>query len=143
MKRTLPLTGVEIAFCSAGGLPLLHLLILLRILSFLPNRASVRSYHRKTREIVDLEKSLTETLGTRVIIETNAEGGRLMIEFFSPDDLQQLVDALAAEKADSASAETPFRVYTQHSFLCLFFESCYNLFNRSCKKRMWMKWSSF
>lgn len=42
MKRTLPLTGVEIAFCSAGGLPLLHLLILLRILSFLPNRASVR-----------------------------------------------------------------------------------------------------
>ncbi|MFA6408278.1 MAG: ParB/RepB/Spo0J family partition protein [Candidatus Paceibacterota bacterium] len=65
---------------------------------------SVRSYHRKSREMVDLEKSLTETLGTRVIIETNAknengaEGGRLLIEFFSPDDLQQLVDALAAER---------------------------------------------
>ena len=58
----------------------------------------VRSYHRKTREIVELEKSLTETLGTRVIIETNAEGGRLLIEFFSPDDLQQLVDVLAVEK---------------------------------------------
>jgi len=58
----------------------------------------VRAYHRKTREIVDLEKSLTETLGTRVIIETNAEGGRLLIEFFSPDDLQQLVDVLAVEK---------------------------------------------
>ncbi|MFZ2500640.1 MAG: ParB/RepB/Spo0J family partition protein [Minisyncoccia bacterium] len=55
----------------------------------------VRSYHKKSREMVDLEKSLTETLGTRVIIETNAEGGRLLIEFFSPDDLQQLVDALA------------------------------------------------
>ena len=63
----------------------------------------VRSYHRKTREIVELEKSLTETLGTRVIIETNAEGGRLLIDFFSPDDLQQLVDALAAEqKAEEA-----------------------------------------
>lgn len=59
---------------------------------------NVRSYHRKTREIVDLEKSLTETLGTRVIIETNAEGGRLLIEFFSPDDLQQLVDTLAIDK---------------------------------------------
>ncbi len=63
----------------------------------------VRSYHRKTREIVDLEKSLTETLGTRVIIETNAEGGRLLIEFFSPDDLQQLVDVLATEKETAAS----------------------------------------
>ncbi len=62
----------------------------------------VRSYHRKSREMVDLEKSLTETLGTRVIIETNAEGGRLLIEFFSPDDLQQLVDVLAAEKEAEA-----------------------------------------
>jgi ParB family chromosome partitioning protein len=79
----------------------------------------VRSYHRKTREIVDLEKSLTETLGTRVIIETNAEGGRLMIEFFSPDDLQQLVDALAAEKADSASAETPFPIFPNTTQLSL------------------------
>jgi ParB family chromosome partitioning protein len=59
----------------------------------------VRSYHRKTSEIVELEKSLTETLGTRVIIETNAEGGRLLIDFFSPDDLQILVDALAAKQA--------------------------------------------
>ncbi len=62
----------------------------------------VRSYHRKTRETVELEKSLTETLGTRVIIETNAEGGRLLIEFFSPEDLQHLVDALVAEREAEA-----------------------------------------
>ena len=55
----------------------------------------VRSYHRKTPELVALEKSLTETLGTRVIIETNAEGGRLLIDFFSPDDLSALVASLA------------------------------------------------
>src|SRR3989338_4076882 len=55
-------------------------------------------YNRKSQEIVALEKSLTETLGTRVIIETNAEGGCLRIDFFSPDDLQQLVDALAVER---------------------------------------------
>ena len=73
----------------------------------------VRSYHRKTREIVELEKSLTETLGTRVIIETNAEGGRLLIDFFSPDDLQQLVDALAVERsaAEAVSAGVPFPVF--------------------------------
>ncbi|MHB8860133.1 MAG: ParB/RepB/Spo0J family partition protein [Minisyncoccota bacterium] len=76
----------------------------------------VRSYHRKSREMVDLEKSLTETLGTRVIIETNAEdGGRLLIEFFSPDDLQQLVDALAAEREankETATVETPLPTFS-------------------------------
>lgn len=56
----------------------------------------VRSYHRKTPEMVALEKTLTETLGTRVIIETNAEGGRLLIDFFSTDDLSALVASLAA-----------------------------------------------
>lgn len=60
----------------------------------------VHKRHRKTPEIVELEKSLTETLGTRVIIETSAdEGGRLLIDFFSSDDLQQLADALAARQA--------------------------------------------
>jgi len=58
----------------------------------------VHQKHRKSAEMVELEKSLTETLGTRVIIETNAEGGRLFIEFFSPDDLQQLVDTLTVER---------------------------------------------
>src|SRR3990167_7946403 len=56
-------------------------------------------YNRKSQEIVALEKSLTETLGTRVIIETNSEGGRLFIEFFSPEDLQQLVTTLATQQA--------------------------------------------
>jgi len=58
----------------------------------------VRPRHRKSAEMVEIEKALTETLGTRVIIETNAEGGRLLIDFFSPDDLQQLVATLAAEQ---------------------------------------------
>ena len=76
----------------------------------------VRAYHRKSREMVDLEKSLTETLGTRVIIETNAEeGGRLLIEFFSPDDLQQLVDALAAER--EAASATPEEAVSLPVFL--------------------------
>jgi ParB family transcriptional regulator, chromosome partitioning protein len=59
----------------------------------------VRKHHRKTPEMMEIEKTLTETLGTRVIIETNAEGGRLLIDFFSPDDLQALAAALAEKNA--------------------------------------------
>jgi hypothetical protein len=55
--------------------------------------------------MVELEKSLTETLGTRVIIEANAEGGRLMIDFFSPEDLSALVAGLAAEHAQKQIAQ--------------------------------------
>jgi ParB family chromosome partitioning protein len=65
----------------------------------------VRKYHRKSAEMVALEKSLTETLGTRVIIETNAEGGRLLIDFFSPEDLSTIATALVAQQ--SAEPETP------------------------------------
>ena len=59
----------------------------------------VRAHHRKSLEMVELEKSLTETLGTRVIIETNAEGGRLLIDFFSPEDLSVLAASLAVRSA--------------------------------------------
>ena len=61
----------------------------------------VRKHHRKTPEMMAIEKSLTETLGTRVIIEANAEGGRLLIDFFSPDDLSALAATLIAEKAEA------------------------------------------
>ncbi len=63
----------------------------------------VRPQHRKTPEMAELEKSLTEALGTRVIIEAGVEGGRLLIDFFSPEDLTHLVAALAAKMAGSGS----------------------------------------
>src|SRR3989338_9177739 len=71
----------------------------------------VHKHHRKSPEMVKLEKSLTETLGTRVIIETNAEGGRLLIDFFSPDDLQQLVATLVAEQKEKESLATTIPVF--------------------------------
>ena len=72
----------------------------------------VHARHRKPPEMVELEKSLTETLGTRVIIETNAEGGCLRIDFFSPNDLQQLVAMLAVEQAvKEIAAEPPMQIY--------------------------------
>ncbi len=53
--------------------------------------------HNKTPEMIDLEKSLTERLGTRVVIENRPNGGRLLIEFFSPDDLSHIATVLAAK----------------------------------------------
>lgn len=75
----------------------------------------VRSYHRKSPEMVEIEKSLAETLGTRVIIETSAEGGRLLIDFFSPEDLQQLVSALILEREATQVPQTIFPNTTQLS----------------------------
>jgi ParB family chromosome partitioning protein len=60
--------------------------------------------HDKPAEMVELEKSLTETLGTRVVIQNNANGGRLYIEFFSPEDLSHIVATLA-EKHESTGEE--------------------------------------
>jgi len=68
----------------------------------------VRSHHKKTPEMVEIEKSLTETLGTRVIIETSAEGGRLSIDFFSPDELVRLAAVLNTEQSSvPASTDAP------------------------------------
>jgi ParB family chromosome partitioning protein len=71
----------------------------------------VRKYHRKPPEMIEIEKSLTERLGTRVIIETNAEGGRLLIDFFSTDDLSHLVEALAAKAAQEAAGTAGMPTY--------------------------------
>lgn len=57
--------------------------------------------HDKTPEMLELEKSLTEKLGTRVVIEKRPNGGRLLIEFFSPDDLSHI--AMLFAEADDAS----------------------------------------
>ncbi len=61
--------------------------------------------HDKTPELMQLEKSLTETLGTRVLIENRPKGGRVMIEFFSPEDLSHIVAALAAQQASQLEAQ--------------------------------------
>jgi ParB family chromosome partitioning protein len=39
-------------------------------------------------ELLNLEKQLSESLGTRVQIEPRENGGKVHIDFFSPDDLQ-------------------------------------------------------
>lgn len=72
-----------------------------RITEQLARRIAVDKIRKldKTSEMMELEKSLTETLGTRVVIQNSPKGGRLLIEFFSPEDLSHIVAAFA-EKHD-------------------------------------------
>ncbi|MFA6432318.1 MAG: ParB/RepB/Spo0J family partition protein [Candidatus Paceibacterota bacterium] len=44
--------------------------------------------------IIEMEKSFTESLGTRVRIEKNKEGGTVTIDFFSPDDLRAILEKM-------------------------------------------------
>lgn len=58
--------------------------------------------HDKTPEMMELERSLTETLGTRVLIENRPNGGRVLIEFFSPEDLSHIAAVIAEKREQEA-----------------------------------------
>jgi|TARA_Y100000310_G_scaffold267929_1_gene280274 ParB family chromosome partitioning protein len=53
-------------------------------------------------EIIELEKQLTESLGTRVQIEQKDVGGKLVIDFFSPDDLRNILHSFETEPSQEA-----------------------------------------
>jgi len=55
--------------------------------------------------LVEMEDKLAESLGTRVFIEKRPVGGKIMIDFFSNDDLQKILDALQNQKASLSSID--------------------------------------
>jgi len=57
--------------------------------------------------IIEMEKSFTESLGTRVRIEKNKEGGTVTIDFFSPDDLRVLLEKLERSGKDTNDTNRP------------------------------------
>ncbi|HVM73746.1 MAG TPA: ParB/RepB/Spo0J family partition protein [Candidatus Paceibacterota bacterium] len=57
------------------------------------NKASV------SPDLMSLEKQLSERLGTRVRIEKKDTGGKLLIDFFSPEDLTALCLALTSQSS--------------------------------------------
>ena len=71
----------------------------------------VRKHHKKTPEMMEIEKSLTESLGTRVIIEASEEGGRLTIDFFSPEDLAAIVSSFAFQQKNDSAPSVSAIVY--------------------------------
>src|SRR5574343_241637 len=52
-------------------------------------------------ETQELEEKLTETLGTRVSIEKRENGGKILIDFFSPEDLQNILNLLKSNQIKS------------------------------------------
>jgi len=57
---------------------------------------------------MELEKNFTESLGTRVRIERHKEGGKVVIDFFNPEDLRVLL-----EKLNSQSSIQPLEASTE------------------------------
>ncbi|HLX61593.1 MAG TPA: ParB/RepB/Spo0J family partition protein [Planctomycetota bacterium] len=55
-----------------------------------PRSKGSRNTRVVSPEIQDLERQLREHFGTRVTIEENSRKGRIVIEFFSPDDLHRI-----------------------------------------------------
>lgn len=45
-------------------------------------------------ELIEIEKQFTESLGTRVQIAKTDYGGKITIDYFSPEDLQKLLEVL-------------------------------------------------
>lgn len=58
-------------------------------------------------EILDMERELTEALGTRVAIEPKENGGKLSIDFMNEDDLRVIFSALAARLEKTQQAQQP------------------------------------
>ncbi|MEI6843141.1 MAG: ParB/RepB/Spo0J family partition protein [bacterium] len=52
-------------------------------------------------ETQEMEEKLTETLGTRVSIEKKEHGGKIMIDFFSQDDLNSILELIKSNKPKS------------------------------------------
>jgi len=61
-------------------------------------------------EILDMERELTEALGTRVAIEPKERGGKLSIDFMSEDDLRVLFTALQARLKEGAAGSAQEKV---------------------------------
>jgi len=61
--------------------------------------------HMIDPQIIEIEQRLTEKLGTRVHIEKKKAGGKISIDFFSPDDLKGILQMI--EKNNQAVSATP------------------------------------
>ncbi len=59
----------------------------------------------KDPALADMESRLQETLGTRVYIERREKGGKILIDFFDYDDLEDIVQLLKKRKEEMHKAD--------------------------------------
>lgn len=55
-------------------------------------------------ETQEMEEKLTETLGTRVSIEKRENGGKILIDYFSNEDLRSILELLKSNQTKSPTA---------------------------------------
>lgn len=71
-------------------------------------RIAVEKVRKKERaydpDIVALENEVSERLGTRVRVEPTGLGGRIMIDYFSPEDIKKIL-ALLNQKSEDARGD--------------------------------------
>lgn len=58
-------------------------------------------------EIIEMEKKMTDTLGTRVRIEKGQNGGKVTIDFFSNDDLRFIMGMIDQKKINIGVSSEP------------------------------------
>lgn len=70
-------------------------------------RARKRDTLELDPETQEMEEALTETLGTRVMIEKRENGGKITIDFFSQDDLKSILDLIKSnpKKTENLSSQ--------------------------------------
>lgn len=59
-------------------------------------------------DLIALEKKFTETLGTRVQIQKTDFGGKVTIDYFSPEDLTYMLERMKEDAAAQSSERRPF-----------------------------------
>jgi ParB family chromosome partitioning protein len=55
---------------------------------------------KKSADLTDVEEKLCQALGTRVTLSSSARGGRIIIHFYSDEELNALVDRLLEDMQD-------------------------------------------
>jgi len=66
-----------------------------------------------TPEMMEIEKQLTEALGTRVQIEQREAGGKILIDYFSTEDLRSLLELLKHSNKEGKPVNLLERFMTQ------------------------------
>lgn len=88
---------------------ILHKNINVRSAELISRKIAVERAHKKEPfdpEIRTLESKLREALGTRISIEQRGAGGRVYIDFFSPEDLKKFLARVAAEVEGETREQT-------------------------------------
>ncbi len=68
------------------------------------NKVRKHEWQRTDLELIEIEKQLTEALGTRVQIAKTEFGGRVVIDYFSPEDLQKLLHTMTESELHNSLA---------------------------------------